>query len=185
MTANEIIKKFLQDVKVDLHQHFDRNFERKAFFNEKWRTNHLPNRRGSPMMRTGTLRRSINSKVQGMNVVFTSSVPYADIHNSGGEIIVTEKMKKFFWAMYYKNAGAVTFNIRKKAMSNTERNRRLSAEAEKWKALALQPTGKIMKIEKQQFIGDHPVARGVIKRSFYRNADEFKKLIIEMAKPKR
>lgn len=185
MNVNDIINKFLQDVKVDLHQNFDRNFERKAFFNQKWPTNHLPNRRGSLMMRSGALRRSINSKVQGMNVVFTSSVPYADIHNDGGEIIVTEKMKKFFWAMYYKNAGAVTFNVRKKAMANTERNRRLSGEAEKWKALALQPTGKTMKVEKRQFIGDHPITRGIIKRNFYRNADEFNKLIIEMAKPKR
>ncbi|WP_318546328.1 phage virion morphogenesis protein [Flavobacterium columnare] len=93
---------------------FDRNFERKAFFNQKWPTTSMRNRRGSLMMRTGALRRSIRSNVQGSQIVWKSSLPYAAIHNEGGEIIVTEKMKKFFWAMYYKSSGAILFNVKKK-----------------------------------------------------------------------
>jgi hypothetical protein len=27
---------------------------------------------------------------------------YTQIHNEGGEIVVTEKMKAFFWAKYYE-----------------------------------------------------------------------------------
>nr|WP_305069646.1 hypothetical protein [Flavobacterium covae] len=94
MNANDFLKRVLQDVKVDASQHFDRNFERKAFFNQKWPTTSMRNRRGSLMMRTGALRRSIRSNVQGSQIVWKSSLPYAAIHNEGGEIIVTEKMKK-------------------------------------------------------------------------------------------
>ena len=31
-----IIRNILQDVRVELSDEFDRNFERQAFFNEKW-----------------------------------------------------------------------------------------------------------------------------------------------------
>ena len=79
MKIEDFLKNFLSDVKVELHQNFDRNFERKAFFTQRWPSSNIPNRRGSQLMRTGALRRSINSKIQGMNIVFTSSVPYADI----------------------------------------------------------------------------------------------------------
>lgn len=180
MKIEDFLQNFLTDVKVELHQNFDRNFERKAFFTQRWASSSFPNRKGSPLMRTGTLRRSINAKVQGMNIVFSSSVPYADIQNEGGEIVITDKMKKFFWAMYYKNAGAVTYNVRARAIVNTERNRRLTAEAEKWKALALQPTGKVMKITKRQFIGDHPITRAIIKREFYKNTEALKQIILNM-----
>ena len=82
--------------------------------------------------------------------------------------------------MYLKNAGAITYNVRNKAMANTERNRRISGEAEKWKALALQPVGKVMKIQKRQFIGDHPITRAIIKREFYKNAEDLKQIILNM-----
>ena len=39
-------------------------------------------------------------------VRFSSYVPYAAIHNEGGKITVTGKMKKFFWAKF-KETGEV------------------------------------------------------------------------------
>ncbi len=149
MNPNDFLKKILQDVKVDASQHFDRNFERKAFFNQKWPASRMQNNRGSLMMRTGALRRSIRSNIQGNQIVWKSSLPYGSLHNEGGEIIVTDKMKRFFWAMFYKSDGAITMkregsgNVK---MRNTERNRKLSSEAEQWKAMALQKTGKKMKV---------------------------------------
>ncbi|MCH4829797.1 phage virion morphogenesis protein [Flavobacterium columnare] len=182
MNANDFLKRVLQDVKVDASQHFDRNFERKAFFNQKWPTTSMRNRRGSLMMRTGALRRSIRSNVQGSQIVWKSSLPYAAIHNEGGEIIVTEKMKKFFWAMYYKSSGAILFNVKKKAMANTERNRKLSTEAEQWKALALQKTGEKMKIQKRQFIGEHPIVKEIVIRVVNNNLKEINEQILKASK---
>lgn len=36
MQPNKIIELFIQDVAVELTDEFDRNFERKAFFDEAW-----------------------------------------------------------------------------------------------------------------------------------------------------
>lgn len=36
LDPNRIRQRILQDMKVELSEEFDRNFERKAFFTEKW-----------------------------------------------------------------------------------------------------------------------------------------------------
>lgn len=162
MNPNDFIKNILSDVRVDLTEEFDRNFERKGFFDKKWRGTNLPNQRGSLLMRSGKLRRSIMSKQNKNSVSWSSSLPYASINNEGGEIEVTAKMKSFFWAMFYKADGGIT--MKRKAdkevvMRETDRNRKLSAEAQQWRNLALMKVGQKMKIEQRQFIGDHPIVR--------------------------
>lgn len=181
MNANDFLKRVLQDVKVDASQHFDRNFERKSFFNQKWPNTSMRNRRGSLMMRTGALRRSIRSNIQSNQIVWKSSLPYAAIHNEGGEIMVTEKMKSFFWAMYYKSSGAITTK-KNGSRSNSQRNQKLSAEAEQWKALALQKTGNKMKIQKRQFIGEHPIVKGIVIRAINNNLKEINEQILKANK---
>jgi phage gpG-like protein len=162
MNPNDFIKNIVSDIRVDLTDEFDRNFERKGFFDKKWRGTNLPNQRGSLMMRSGKLRRSVMSKQNNNSVSWSSSLPYATINNEGGEIEVTAKMKSFFWAMFYKADGAIT--MKRKAdkevvMRETDRNKKLSAEAQQWRNLALMKVGQKMKIEQRQFIGDHPVVR--------------------------
>lgn len=75
----------LQDLRVELTDEFDRNFERKAFFGDRWKPRRSEGR-GSLLLVTGTLRRSIRSSVVGDGVRFTSQVPYATVHNEGGTI---------------------------------------------------------------------------------------------------
>ena len=141
MEIKELVHKITTDLAVELADEFDRNFERKGFFTEKWPLPKINNSRGSVMNRTGNLRRSIRYNVSDNSISFSSSLPYASIHNQGGEIVVTAAMKRYFWAMFYKSSGA---------------------EAMKWKGMALMKTGQKMKIEKRQFVGDHPeVARAV------------------------
>lgn len=152
MDFKQFNKNILNDIRVDLTEEFDRNFERKGFFDKKWKNTNLPNQRGSLMMRTGKLRRSIIAKESGTQITWSSSLPYASINNEGGEIVVTEKMKSFFWAMAYKAGMAA-------GKGNSDRSKRLNAEAQQWKNLALQKVGSKMKIEKRQFIGDHPIVR--------------------------
>ncbi len=152
MNPNDFIKNIVGDIRVDLTEEFDRNFERKGFFDKKWKGTNLPNKRGSLLMRSGKLRRSIRAKETGTSVSWSSSLPYATINNDGGEIEVTAKMKSFFWAMAYKAGMAA-------GKGNSERSQRLSAEAQQWKNLALMKVGAKMKIEQRQFIGDHPVVR--------------------------
>lgn len=158
MNPPNFIRNILQDVKVDLAQEFDRNFERKAFFDKPWPATKLRNYRGSLMMRSGKLRRSIKAQISGATITFSSSMPYAAIHNEGGEITVTDKMKRYFWAMYYKASGAVVKG------SKSKRNQRISTEADQWKALALMKVGTKMKIDQRQFIGHHPQVDTAIRK---------------------
>lgn len=169
MEAN-LFKNILNDVKVDLTDEFHRNFERKAFFDRPWKKTKHANARGSLMMRSGALRRSIRGTIEGKTIKWSSSLPYASIHNQGGEITVTPKMIKYFWAMYYKTSGAVSGG-------NTQRNLLLSAEAEKWKFMALMKVGSKIKIEQRQFIGSHPQVRKSVERAVDANIKEFDKYL--------
>ena len=175
MTPKDFLKQTLTDIKVKLGEEFDRNFERKAFFDEKWPATKLTYHRGSLMMRTGRLRKSLLSpKVTSNGIIWSSSLPYADIHNNGGEIRVTPQMRKFFWAKYYQTSSATTKKKNGEA-SSSARNKKLSIEAEQWKALALKPIGSIIKIEKRQFIGSHPQVDKHIKEVINHNFGELKK----------
>ena len=175
MTPKDFLKQTLTDIKVKLGEEFDRNFERKAFFDEKWPATKLTYHRGSLMMRTGRLRKSLLSpKVTSNGIIWSSSLPYADIHNNGGEMRVTPQMRKFFWAKYYQTSSATTKKKNGEA-SSSARNKKLSIEAEQWKALALKPIGSIIKIEKRQFIGSHPQVDKHIKEVINHNFGELKK----------
>lgn len=85
LDAQQLKQNILSDVKVKLTAEFDRNFERKAFFSDKWKKRANPNAKGSLLLVTSTLRRSIKSEVRGNGVRFSSAVPYASIHNEGGK----------------------------------------------------------------------------------------------------
>lgn len=177
MNPKDFTKNILSDVRVDLTEEFDRNFERKGFFDKKWKGTNLPNQRGSLMMRSGKLRRSIMSKQNGNSVSWSSSLPYASIHNEGGEMEVTAKMKSFFWAMYYKATGAA-------GKGKSERSKKLSSEAQQWKNLALMKLGSKMKIEQRQFIGDHPIVRQRIEHVVGLNMKELETYYYNQLKQK-
>lgn len=155
MTLEDVVENIINETAVTLTEEFDRNFERKAFFNQKWPSEKHANSRGSQMMRSGKLRKSVNHRVSGGEISWRSSLPYAVIQNEGGEIEVTEAMKRFFWAMYYKATNAVTTKRNGKE-SKSARNVKLTEEAKKWKAMALLKVGHKMTIEQKQFIGWHP-----------------------------
>jgi len=162
MDISELENKITRDLAVELADEFDQNFSRKAFFTEAWPATKLKSSRGSVMMRSGNLRRSIKYNVRDNQISFSSSLPYASVHNKGGEIVVTEKMKRFFWAMYYKAAGAVATK-KDGGESKSKRNVNLTAEAAQWKALALMKVGHVIKIAKRQMVGDHPAVRAVVQ----------------------
>ncbi len=161
-TFETFFKALVKDVKTELTDEFDRNFERKAFFNEKWQETKWPNSKGSLLKRSGGLRRSLKSVINGETISWTSSRQDAALHNEGGEITVTEKMKRFFWAMYYKASGAIT-ERKDGGLAKTKRNQKLQGESEIWKNLALMKVGQKIKIPKRQFIGHHPQVDLIVK----------------------
>lgn len=160
MDLDKFLQNVIHDVKVDLTDEFDRNFERKAFFDEKWQHTKLHNRIGSLMIRRGNLRNSINADIQGNKIVFRSSLPYASIHNEGGELTITTKMKKYFWAKHIE-----------------AKNTKNIIEAEQFKAMALKPIGSKIIIPKRQFIGNHPKVKEAVERAVNANLEELNKAI--------
>jgi phage gpG-like protein len=66
------------------------------------------NRQSSPLLiKSGQLRREIhyNKSATGVNII--SSMPYSELMNEGGEIQVTAKMRKFFYAMFRQSGGEI------------------------------------------------------------------------------
>lgn len=135
----------MRDVKVELTDEFDRNFERKAFFDRKWAplsSNYHPTD-GSMLNRTGALRRSLRSRINGTKLIFSSSLPYAGIHNYGGVIrqdfVPTPRMRKHAMAKYKK--------------SHSENDLRM-AVAKRVK--------RTIKIPARPFVGDHPRVHEIV-----------------------
>lgn len=175
MTDNftRTIKKILRDIQVELTDEFDRNFEREAFFSEAWERRRSPIRaNGHLLVDSGTLRRSIRSEIKESSIVFKSDLPYAAIHNEGGEIKVTQRMKKFFWYKYYSTTG--TFGRRKDgSLRRDKRNNRLTTEAEFWKCMALMKVGASIKIPRRQFLGKSPEVEQAVREIIEENITEY------------
>lgn len=203
MNFETFFKTILKDVKTDVTAEFDLNFKHKAFFDRKWPETNSPNRRGSLLMRSGALRRGNQSRIQGDLIIFTNSKPYANLHNQGGTITVTAKMKGFFWAMYYKAAGAESRayykedgsfshsihssdsnkKVKKTFKSTSKKAIRMQIEAEYWKSLALMKVGDKVTIKQRQFIGSHPKIDTIIKKHFDAQMKDIEQQITKMLKP--
>lgn len=181
--VNQLIKETLKDIRTEALDEFDRNFEREAFFNEKWaRRKFNDDRSRGLLVQTGNLRRSITGRITSRDsVVIETTEPYARIHNEGGTITVTRKMKSHFWKMYYtvtggKAADGFSNNLQRKkngAPRNNKRNRALTAEAEFYRRMAMKKAGSKITIPKRQFIGNHPDLEKLLKEIFYNNAKNF------------
>lgn len=79
----QVLDETLNDIKVEIKDEFDKNFQRKAFFDEKWQPRKNYKAKGSLMIVTARLRRGIKAKVINNSVVFTNDTPYAAVHNEG------------------------------------------------------------------------------------------------------
>lgn len=158
------IKETLKDISIELGDEFDRNFEREAFFNERWaRRKHNDDQSRGLLVGDGVLRRSIKPEIMNSSVIFSSDVPYAAIHNEGGTITVTSKMKRYFWYRY------LLLN-----RSKLKRKKQvLTDEEEFYKCMALKKVGSKIVIPKRQFIGTHPEVEKLILDIANRNKKIF------------
>lgn len=91
--ARNIYDRILSDARVKLTEMFDSNFREQGFFGDRWvatKTSKInkQGKKGSILIVTGAMRRSIRSIVRGMAVVFSSHLPYTALHNEGGNFAV-------------------------------------------------------------------------------------------------
>ena len=128
----------MNDIGVDLLQRYKETFENKAFFDKKWKDRKFGNR-GTLLVASGRLRRSIATKATLNSIIFTSDTQYASIHNEGGTIEVTKKMKGYFWYMYGQTG------------------------YEPYKAMAMKKVGSKITIPQRQFIGYHKTIDKIVE----------------------
>lgn len=166
----EVIDRSLDDIKVEFDEEFDRNFQRKAFFDElQWPERKFDDGVGTLMQRTGGLRGSIRSRKRKMELVYSSSKPYARIHNEGGEITVTRRMKGYFWHKLKETQGKYQYK-KDGEKRNNKRNRELSEKEEFYHAMALKKVGSTIVIPQRRFIGTgrntDRIIRDIVEENF-------------------
>ena len=171
--THHILKRILDDIRVEMTDEFDQNFERQSFFGEAWQRRKSPARQGGHILvDTGRLRRSIQSRTTDNSITFFTEEPYAAIHNEGGEIVVTTKMKRYFWHKYYETVGS--FDRKKDgSRSNNKRTVQLSEEAEFWKFMALKKVGTTIKIPRRRFLGTSPEVEKAVREIIEENITEY------------
>lgn len=172
--VKKIVARILKDIQVEMSDEFDRNFERQAFFSERWQRRKSPVRDDGRAILTGSgaLRQSIGSRMTENSITFYTTLPYAAIHNDGGEIVVTKRMKRYFWHRYYAATG--TFGRRKDgSLRKDKRNASLSTEAEFWKHLALMKEGGRIKIPRRRFLGASPEVEQAVREIVEENLTEY------------
>lgn len=146
----KVVRRILSDIRVELGDEFDQNFERQGFFSEKWQRRKSPIRGdGHILVASGDLRKSIRSRSDESSITFYSDLAYAGIHNEGGEIKVTAKMKRFFWHKYNET------------------------KDEFWKAMALMKVGKTIKIPRRQFLGMAPEVETEVRKIIEDNLTQY------------
>ena len=173
LSIDTLIKNILSDMRVELLDEFDQNFARQSYFGRAWQRRKSPIGDGSLLQKSGALRRSIQSPRMGnTGITFSSSLPYAGIHNEGGEIEVTAKMKRFFWAKYYEATGSVS---RRKdgTASRSKRNEARSVAAEFYKRMALMKVGQKIKMPERRFIGGGPEVEAIVRNIIDENLNEY------------
>ncbi len=169
----EVIDVSLEDIKVELDEEFDKNFERKAFFDEKpWEPRKHDDGTGSLMQRSGGLRGSIRSRKRRDELVYSSSRPYARIHNEGGEIKVTKKMRGYFWAKLAESQGNTQYRKDGKKRNN-RRNRQASEKEEFYRAMALKKVGSSIKMPERRFIGHGKNTGRIIRNIAEQNMKDY------------
>lgn len=157
----EVNDRLPRKVGVTAVNHFKQNFRDGGWLNNglhPWKRTRRQEGNGkdakySPLTsRRNHMMRSIQASTSPGQVTIEDPVPYAAIHNDGGDITthptVTQRMRKYAWHMVYSIAG-----IKGKGKLPKE----LPKEAEKWKGLALTRKSSITvhaHIPQRQFMGD-------------------------------
>jgi phage gpG-like protein len=166
-------QEILLRLKVELGNEWNRNFLRRSFFTEPWPERKLPGP-GKLLDVSGALRGSIRSEIREGRVHWRSSLPYAGIMNEGGEIVVTRKMKSFFWAKYYSSLKQIRYR-RDGKMSKT--SQKAGEAAEIYRSLALKKAGDRIVIPARRFTGNAPEVEAAVRKITDASMSEVEKYI--------
>lgn len=149
--------------------HVKENFRKGGFDGRKWADPYRKKlgfkgregKYGTLLSGNNHLMNSNEYKPQPGQVVIQNPVEYAALQNDGGPIIVTAKMKRFFWAKHIEAKGQLRLTKRRK-IGKSKHNQSLSREAEFWKNMALKKVGSQIRMPKRQFMGNNAELEKII-----------------------
>lgn len=119
---------------------------------QRWKPSNSPLAGKRTLYKSGKLMQSIRKlEATDQRLVVIADSEYAEMHNEGGFITVTPQMKKYFWAMYYKEAGK---GVRTSKGGAQYQSIKVGKKANYCKAMALKKVGSKMKVDQRQFIGE-------------------------------
>lgn len=135
-----------------------------------WPDTSKPVKRGSLMVRSGALMASVKPSVITEERVRISAgstkVPYAKAHNEGETITipVTPQMRKFAWAMYYKEGAK---GVKTSKSGAKYQSIEVGGKANPWKGLALTKKQALtVTLPKRQFMGHSNLLNSRLMESF-------------------
>ena len=80
-----VIRHILSDIRVEIGDEFDKNFERQGFFTKAWARRKSPIRGdGHILVASADLRIRAGRRSDGSSIRLFSSSPYGAIHKDGG-----------------------------------------------------------------------------------------------------
>lgn len=151
------------EVSVIAQGHFIQNFQRQGYIDQagrtvqwKKRSFERPGKQRAILIQSGSLRRSVRPRPGLMTARVVADANHARLHNRGGEIEITPKMRRYFWAMHAKVKGAYTEG-------------RVNREAEFWKRMAL-AKGPI-RIPARPFMVSNPVLMDQIRKHTFNSIE--------------
>ena len=157
------------------------NFRKGGFYGQPWtppmRTSLGFDGPGYGPMLSGTnhLMMSTDYIPEPGRVTIQNTLVYAEIHNEGGEITVTKRMKSYFWSQYYKRGLVGSLYAQAKGKKNQEKADTFNKEAEFWRAMALKKVGSKVKIPQRKFLGEHPEVERIVQEIINTELSNFAK----------
>ena len=110
----------------------------------------------SILVKSGRLKRSIGILFKKWDAIIigTRGIKYASIHNFGGEIPITAKMRKFFFAMWMKSQGkaaSLSLKTHKETYQSSKIGSQNAGDAKFWWSMFKKKNPIV--IPKREFIG--------------------------------
>jgi len=163
-SSRQVFEDIKQEVRVGLTSEFHENFRRKAFFDRPWKprgeggwkSSRKRAQRGSLLLVTGKLRRSLKGQVMPSGVSFTSAMPYASLHNEGfnGEVTVSQHTRK------------ETTAIRLVKGKRGLKRKRVKVRSHKVRSFK-----RRLRMPQRRFVGNHPKVEELIQRIVTKHID--------------
>lgn len=179
-------KRYLILVEAKWEEQVKENFRSQSYYGNGWKSKTpYPGSKAKILYKTGDLQSTVKLRtdVSQGKIICYSPTDYAAYNNEGANITVTPQMKKFFWAMHYKAAGAVT-KTKRGATAATKRNAKMLAEAEYWKNMALIKVGSVIKLPERRFVGFAPELHKAVDDAFHTMAGYLAPYLFELFNPK-